>query len=346
MVLINGGIILLLLLCDISGYINPKISSVFFYLCYGFPLIALINIAFFIYWIINRSKFFLLPVIGFLLTFNTHKVWFPVHFGTEEISVVQEKAKKPLKILTYNVRGLTADVKDENPVIKYILSYNADIICLQEQGGSFQKELRTNKKLRKKFGRYPYISRDDKNHKSVMILSKYPLKKSSIIKYSNETFNASSFNEIDVNGKILRVINNHFESNRLNRADKKDYYKSISTIDAAKFSKVTGKVESATVIRANQADSVASAVGKNPVNTIVCGDFNDIPGSYVYRKVKGDLIDCWVEKASGWGNTYNQDLFLYRIDYILHSKDIRILKIERGDEKYSDHYPLIATILL
>lgn len=76
---------------------------------------------------------------------------------------------------------------------------------------------------------------------------------------------------------------------------------------------------------------------------LICGDLNDLPGSYTYTKLKGNLKDAFAEKGFGLGRTYNQILPTLRIDYILY--DPRLLQI-RGFSSpvlsLSDHNPVIA----
>jgi endonuclease/exonuclease/phosphatase family metal-dependent hydrolase len=73
---------------------------------------------------------------------------------------------------------------------------------------------------------------------------------------------------------------------------------------------------------------------------VVCGDFNDTPVSYAYRKVRGDMKDAFVE--SGWGvsNTYNGGLPSLRIDYILCDRKFDVSDYRRDRIYLSDHFPV------
>src|SRR5690606_17487763 len=74
--------------------------------------------------------------------------------------------------------------------------------------------------------------------------------------------------------------------------------------------------------------------------TIICGDFNDTPISYSYYQMKRGLKDAYVSTAFGPGITYNEYLFHFRIDYIMHSENIKAYRTKVDKIKYSDHYPL------
>ncbi len=56
--------------------------------------------------------------------------------------------------------------------------------------------------------------------------------------------------------------------------------------------------------------------------------------------MKKGLKDAYVSTAFGPGITYHEDLFLFRIDYILHSTNIYAYATKVDKIKYSDHYPL------
>ena len=80
---------------------------------------------------------------------------------------------------------------------------------------------------------------------------------------------------------------------------------------------------------------------------IICGDFNDVPGSYVYNTVKGKLGDAFTSKGTGLGRTYRHIFPTLRIDYILYDKDALSVKgYERPNVDLSDHYPVIANFSL
>ena len=100
--------------------------------------------------------------------------------------------------------------------------------------------------------------------------------------------------------------------------------------------------------RAMQASKIKELIAASPHPTVVCGDFNDLPGSFVYKALKGNMLDAFVEKGSGFGRTYNLFSPTLRIDYIFY--DHRIGEIQSFDcpkmAAYSDHNPVMATFKL
>ena len=99
--------------------------------------------------------------------------------------------------------------------------------------------------------------------------------------------------------------------------------------------------------RVSQAEIVADIIRKSPYPVVVCGDFNDVPGSYTYTKIKGDLTDAFLAKSHGFGRTYNEILPTLRIDNIFFDKThFNILGYSTPKLFMSDHKPVIATFEL
>ena len=98
------------------------------------------------------------------------------------------------------------------------------------------------------------------------------------------------------------------------------------------------------VNRAIQADIVAKEIAQSPHPVILCGDFNDVPYSYVYNLMKGELVDGFKECGQGWMYTMRGKKRV-RIDYIFHDKSLTGISYKREDLSYSDHYPVFMTVV-
>jgi endonuclease/exonuclease/phosphatase family metal-dependent hydrolase len=79
---------------------------------------------------------------------------------------------------------------------------------------------------------------------------------------------------------------------------------------------------------------------------IVCGDFNNTAYSYIYKEIKGDLQDAFVEAGNGFGRTFNFKFFPIRIDFILADQSFDINAFKTFDVELSDHYPIMANVKL
>jgi endonuclease/exonuclease/phosphatase family metal-dependent hydrolase len=82
------------------------------------------------------------------------------------------------------------------------------------------------------------------------------------------------------------------------------------------------------------------------VPEIICGDYNDVPNSYTYFRIRGDRRDAFVEKEGGLGRTFSNIAPTLRIDYIMADKQFEVLQYKRKLLPYSDHYPVIADLRL
>jgi endonuclease/exonuclease/phosphatase family metal-dependent hydrolase len=344
----NFGVVLFMLISGFAYIVKPEHSALSSFLVYGFPLLMLANLFFIFYWAFRLKGWVLVSLVGFLLTLGSAQAWFPLHFKKEVATV------ETFKVLSYNVGFLThATVNTSeglNPIIEYIRDLDPDIVCLQEVGPDFIQKEQYEEKNKIALKSYPYlISGEDENRYSVVLLSKYPVIKHERIRYESKS-NSSFFYDLKIGKDTIRVINNHLESNKLNSEEKDKYTDLIRKRESNQITAVAEtlgiKVGNATVIRANQAVAVSAVIRDSPYKVIVCGDFNDVPGSYTYRKIRGKLLDAWVEKGNGWGHTFRENLFLFRIDYILYPKEIRCIRTKVDHVYCSDHYPIWANLQL
>lgn len=107
------------------------------------------------------------------------------------------------------------------------------------------------------------------------------------------------------------------------------------------------KLGAAYRVRASQADSVSKLVSSSPYPVMVVGDFNDLPSSYAYTKIRANLKDAFVEKGFGLGWTFSEKIFKFRIDHILYDPSIKLVDFKLDNKvHFSDHYPLYCKIIL
>lgn len=273
-----------------------------------------------------------------------------------------------IKVATYNVGGLHLLSKcDSSSVIRRMLDINADVVLVQELPHTdnvldFDNEmavLQYSKELKEKYPYHSHVQCDD-----VGIFSKFPFVTDTIVApqrgfdtlnyYKDmEHYNVFAF-DIVVNGHPLRLISAHLRSWGLSVADKSLAGSSeLAERDVLKGSAVyemplMKKLERAFALRAGEAETLRKAIDGYKGDLIVCGDFNDVAGSYAYRTVKGDdLTDVWVERGMGYGNTYCMHHMYFKIDHILYRGNLRPLdvtinKSRIGDITDTDHYPVIT----
>jgi len=244
-------------------------------------------------------------------------------------------------------------------MMEFIRQQNADIICLQEFYEPYNsKELSPNIAYIREQLHYPYyfFSRDYTNKKNMyetgaIIFSRYPILNTIKIIYdSNAMQTPESLVEADinVNGKMIRICTTHLQSVLFRSKDFRDV-ELIRNVDdsALEASKsILKKLRRAFTIRGKQADIVRAEIDKSPYPLIICGDFNDVPNSYTYFRIRGDRQDAYIQKGFGIGRTYIHLSPTLRIDYILANKNFNILSCSKFALPYSDHHPVMADVKL
>jgi len=348
---LNALALLSLLLSAFCGYISPYRLVFPSYFGLFFPFILVGNIAISFVWLFfHQWKQVLLHLAVFGICSGAIYTYCPLHKHTDEIP------EDAIKILTYNVMRFNNLTKNDpgdppNKILQYILENDADIVCIQEFGAlktniNFLTKTRIIDILKK----YPYHYFHSLHFPypseifGLAVFSRFPILSTQKVLYES-TYNGSFRIELDIHGKRVTLINNHLESNKITGEERSNYYQLTREPDTQSLDAftqtMTKRLTPAFKARAHQAQVVSQTIeeNKNPY-IIVCGDFNDTPISYARYKIKGNLRDAFVDSGFGLGITYHEHRFLFRIDYILHSKNIQSYNCTVGRLKDSDHYPL------
>lgn len=355
LIISNLIVAILMAITLIGSVISPEKFILPAYTSLFFPLTILVNAAFVVFWIVARKWYFIISLAILFTGSKEISDVFAFNFGEVE----SEYTSKPVHILTYNTHLLAGMVKhtkkQPNGVIQYILDSNADIVCLQEFAVSPKKEYITDDDIDKIFRKdYPYrfvYYHNDKKWANVgiAIMSKFPILKKKIIDIGSN-YNISVFADIVIEKDTVRLINNHLESNKLTETDREMPIQLKDSFNTERFSGTTmhlsRKLESAYKIRARQADKIAGIIKDSPYKVIVCGDFNDVPASYTYTKVRGELKDAFTEQGFGFGWTLNIPAYKFRIDYIMYDRSFMAADYRVGKCKSSDHYPVECNLYL
>lgn len=324
-------------------------TNLFSYIGLGFGFILLLNIAYLVFWLLfSKWKYAAICLIALLICYKPVTTFFP-------IKINQPKApEKSIQILTYNVQGFPKE-RDKNskerPILDYISETDADIVCLQEYlvsktGQSIFSQQDVNRKL----SMYPYrsvtgLESSGKYHiLGLACFSKYPIEDTHEVVFES-SYNGAAVYTINIEGKRYTVANVHLESNSIMAEDKKLYSDFLQNTDSVKLETVTTNIRnrlgSAYRMRAKQVNQVKDYIKtQGTQGTIICGDFNDTPISYAYNQMKMGLQDAYVSTSFGPGITYNEYLFLFRIDYIMHSDNFKAYQTKVDKIDHSDHYPL------
>jgi endonuclease/exonuclease/phosphatase family metal-dependent hydrolase len=251
-----------------------------------------------------------------------------------------------LKILSYNVHlfRLNTQTKTEETlpdVAAFVREEAPAIVCLQEVA------IYDTNRIKQAFGDYPYVHFQSRRMFgnalfSTVTLSRYPMVRKDVIIFPNSG-NVCIFTDIDIGGQTVRIYNNHLESTRLDLAlsfarmrqeeKRNEEIKQVST-----------RLRDAFIKRAEQVDTVAAHIARSPYPVLVCGDFNDLPMSYTYRRMKGDRHDTFIDAGSGIPSTFRSGIPAFRIDYIFCDASFKTIRSYIPQVTYSDHYPVVAVV--
>lgn len=348
----NLVVIAVFVLADSARVVSPERLILPSMLGLAFPLIAIANFAFLFWWVIRRRWYLVFSLTSILFCYDSVKETFPVNFADEET-----EAKKSIKVLSYNVRLFDFYKKaSKNKVLDYLLKSEADVICIQEYGFSKKAEFLKENEIIEILGRrYPYHHSDFGQNSTtrtfgVATFSKFPILSKRKIEY-NSLHNSSILTEISIDGKAYNIINCHLESNKITENDRllisqlKDKLGSEVAKNTAE--QLTKKLTPSYLLRAEQAEKVASVVEKCGDPIILCGDFNDVPVSYAYNTIKGKKLEsAFAENGLGYGVTFRERMFPFRIDHILYSKELKSYDFRIDTVSHSDHFPIMCQIEL
>lgn len=268
---------------------------------------------------------------------------------SHQFKVRDTRGLQTLKVMTYNTHRMGEFLHpQQNRVIRFLQEQDADIVCLQEVEVYHDANYLTLLELKEALHKYPYTYFDFKVFNSRRqfgnaVFSRYPLINKETIRYDSRS-SISSRCDVVVGKDTLRLINNHLESNRLEQHDFAVDSLTGNEIKSA-TQHVWTKMRAARQIRHEQAKAVKQAIRQSSHPVIVAGDFNSVPLSYVYQKIKWGLRDTFLE-TSKWkmGHTFAKYHIGIRIDYILCSKKLTPVSSEVIKVNYSDHYPMVSTI--
>lgn len=348
-VLVITVVLALLLLCAyISRYVNPNTAWFFAFAGLGTPILYMINVVLALYWIIRWKVFAFIPIIVILLGVG----WISLFFRPVLSKKYSGNTAKTTVVMSYNVAGFLGNEESGGPqtaldsIVALITTVNPDILCIQE----FQCRTTEKKTILDSLLGLPYSHVNFKIPNSsgggwgTAVYSRHRIVDSGNVDFGRST-NSAMWVDLVVDADTVRVFNCHLQTTAVDKSDR-EYVDNQEYLGddnrEERVRSIASKLRRNFRKRAVQVDTLAPMVRQSPYKVIVCGDFNDTPMSYVYRTLRGDLADTFVEKGSGVPNTYKGLFNIFRIDYILHSKSIKTVSHTTLEGKYSDHKPVVA----
>ena len=251
------------------------------------------------------------------------KSW-AVSFATDE------STSHSLHLVSWNAEGFQLNKDTLQASAAFIRNLHPDVICLQERP---HDNLLHRDSISAVF-RYPYRvfnSREDEVL-NLAVYSRFPLSNMKEYYFPN-SYNKVLQIDMQYNGKTIRLFNMHLQTTGMTPAFQGNNLLHTYQLNARE--------------RNRQAQLLAEAVASSPYPVILCGDLNDTPISYAYRKLADKLDDCFLKAGNGWGGTYQPANNLFRIDYTFCSPKLKTLAYHLYSNCWSDHriqYTIVTSL--
>lgn len=355
--ILYGAANLLFLLACLAPRISPAHYWPFAFLGLAFPFLLVVELILGLSFLFLNARWSLIILLSLALGWRSLSSL--VAWPSQPAASIQVPGS--LKILSYNVHYFRAYDDRPDPghkirdqMLDLIASQRADILCLQEFFTSESPREFDFKAFISKRLHYPYryFSSDynsGDNHSGVILFSRYPILDAAKIRLEPRGDPESAiYADLVLGGDTVRVYTMHLQSIYLNRKDLAGLERIPESGDSGLQTgrTILGKLRRAFIRRAGESDLISAAIRHSPHPVIVCGDFNDTPDSYAYFRIRSGLQDAFLEKGLGIGATYRSISPTLRIDYIFASLAWKVQGFSRLRSGYSDHFPVLATLVL
>ncbi|MEM6719937.1 MAG: endonuclease/exonuclease/phosphatase family protein [Bacteroidota bacterium] len=324
---VNSVFAALLVLSYILPYAVPKSFPILSVLSLLVPVFIVINFAFMMLWILFMRKQFLLSFIVLILGYSHVTTMYKFSGKSTEPS------ENALSVMSYNVRLFNIydwikESKIDEKIVELVRNASPDIMAFQE----------FHKKQQEAFDFYPYrhiVLRGKKKTVGQAIFSKFPIIQQGSIEFPN-TSNNAIYIDIVQNNDTIRVYNLHLQSLHIN--PKKEEFSQKNS------ERLLKRMATAFTMQQSQAELFEINRRKCKHKKIILGDFNNTQFSHVYKKIKGDMKDAFVQAGTGFGSTLEFPYFPMRIDFILADSSFTVNSFKTFAEHYSDHYAIKSVI--
>ena len=347
---VNIIVAIALLFASSSSLVDPSQSSLIYLFGLTYPVLLILNILFLLHWLYRLKIHLLLSLIVILMGFSNLQSLFA--FSTQKETPKQAE----FSIMTFNVRLLNRynwfeEDNIDQQIFDYIDEKQPDIVAFQEFINVAKSKLFYIKKM-KALG-YPYFKRESKpktgNFFGLITFSKFKISESGpAFQYQTTTGKTISlYTDIKIFDQTIRVYNTHLNSLGFITDDYlfvENIGKQTEKEALQKSKSILSKVMVAARKREIEVEAIIDHVATSPFPVIVVGDFNEPPYSFSYPKFTNTLVDPFIKHEFGFGTTFDGISTIpgLRLDFILHSEDLKTVSFQTGPAGLSDHRPIMS----
>jgi vancomycin resistance protein VanJ len=229
-------------------------------------------------------------------------------------------------VMTHNI---LANNRDMTPLVNTLLEQNADVLALQELLPA------TANRLAPRLSQvYPY--RVVHSNQGLGLYSRHPIRDAELVLLAESSWAIRA--TVDTPAGPIVVFNAHPRNPRIRWRVWRGWVPYIADFDPGP--------------RDRAVENLTRRIAATPGHVIVLGDLNLNERTWAYRVLTSELVDA--HRAAGWGFGFTfpegpgdpAGSFppLIRIDYVLHSPDLRTLEFRVIPPTGSDHRPVVARI--
>lgn len=333
MLFLNILVGLALLLCLFVRWMPAEYFPFFAIFSLVTPFFLVLTLLFLVYWLFLKHKNILVsavPLVASIFIMQPFYKW-----GSQPMKI----ADTDITIMSYNTRNFNKNEqlklrKVDSLILDFVTEQNPDIVCFQE----FHHKMKRSNAL----AQYPYkfvdfIFGEHKGKVIQAVYSKYPILDVEQIDFPKSA-NSAIYADILIDKDTIRLYNLHLQSFSI--------VPEVNSIEKQKYNKVIAKMKKVMRLQKEQAIIIREHMAKSPYKTLVVGDFNATQFSNAYHTLAKDFSDSYFEAGKGFGRTYNLKGYPMRIDYILADKHFEFTSHTNYDNRYSDHYPIMASCKL
>jgi endonuclease/exonuclease/phosphatase family metal-dependent hydrolase len=333
MLFFNVVVAIITLMAYLLPFLAPKWFPFLSVLSLFLPFFLVVNILFFMYWLIQFKKYIFVSGLVLLLGITFINKFY--NLKPTELP----KSENEFSIMSYNVRLFNKfnwykKANIPTKIAELVSEKNPDILCVQEYS-NLEKTKFSNYK-------YQHVFKEGENIiVGNAIFSKFKIIDKGVINFPNSTNNAV-YADIVKGKDTLRIYSMHLQSIKISTDIEEE---EIQKMNESKTKYIFRKISDAFTKQQEQALLLKKHYANCKYKKIICGDMNNSAFSFVYRTIKGSMQDAFESNGEGFGKTYNFKYYPARIDYIFADKTIQIKSFETLNDFYnSDHFPLISRL--
>lgn len=345
--IVTISVSVMLVLSYFASVVSPASIWWFSFLAVVSPLLIVVTLIMFLYNLMRLKILAVVPLVALICGVGKITSQFNYSFLKE-----YDMPSNSIRIATHNVRVFVDEQWNGalDSTVMMVKTMKPDVVAFQEFSASAAVDADSINNLFGVFKDYSTaLFGHGKTGNGLAIFSKFPIVNKDKLLFDDDIC-GMQWVDIATKSDTLRVFNIHMKSNGIDRSDKKLIDNtilsdnSVDSTDMSHLKDILRKVKSNAEIRAFHADTIAQIISLSPYKVIVCGDLNDVPFSYTYSKIKGDMNDSFSKRGNMFAYSYNQLYRLLKIDYIFTPDSYVVGSYNSFETPYSDHNPIVIDI--